>query len=271
MENIEIRDLRRKQYFMVDDEYLNGYARLCGIAATGVYTSLCRHSNKDQKAWPSILLIAQELEISDRTVKRAIKTLTEWGIIETERSRNEKTKCWNVTIYTLKDKVKWKAKPLENNRIKSKPQDTTTYRATGHHDGHPQDKNDKKPQDTTTSKGYTVGTEGNTYRLAEGEKAKQQKTQKPETIAVEVIREFKEAGNETLTYGNITQRTAIERLAKTHGEDKVRIATRYAISLQKETYAPHISTPLELELKWQKLRDYYVREKGRKGGIAFVS
>jgi len=108
----QIRDLRRKQFYMMDDEYLNGYARLCGISATGVYMSLCRHANKEQQCWPQIDLVAKELAISSKTVTRAIKKLEQWGIVITERGGNDPiTKRKVVNVYTLIDKSFWVQKP----------------------------------------------------------------------------------------------------------------------------------------------------------------
>lgn len=109
---IEIRDTRKKEMFRMDDEYLNGYARLCGINATGVYMSLCRHANLDQQSWPSIELLQVELGLgSNRTVLKAIKKLEEWNIISVVRSKNEATKRQNPNVYILMDKSRWKAKP----------------------------------------------------------------------------------------------------------------------------------------------------------------
>ena len=47
-----LRDTR-EQSFSINDEYLNGYARLCGINATGVYMSLSRHVDKKQTCFPA--------------------------------------------------------------------------------------------------------------------------------------------------------------------------------------------------------------------------
>lgn len=104
---IEVRDLRRREFFMTDDEYLNGYARHCGIYATGVYMSLCRHSNKAQQSFPSISLIAYELDISRDSVIRALKKLVEYNIITIEKVLTEKGEYRN-NIYTLIEKTNWK-------------------------------------------------------------------------------------------------------------------------------------------------------------------
>ena len=77
----EVRDMRHKEKFQIDDIYLNGYAKKCGIYATGVYVSLCRHADTDQKCFPSLKKIAEELNISEKQVGRAIKILEENRII----------------------------------------------------------------------------------------------------------------------------------------------------------------------------------------------
>ncbi len=110
-DTFKVRDLRHKQFFMVDDAYLNGYAKFCGINATGVYCSLCRHASKDQVCFPSKKLIAEELNISERYVYTAIKILESFGIIRiSQKTRRENGKFHSLT-YVLADKSRWKSKP----------------------------------------------------------------------------------------------------------------------------------------------------------------
>ena len=97
---IEVRDLREK-FYMVDDAYLNGYARICGIYATGVYHALCRHVGSDQSCFPSVDLMADKLNISVSEVKRSIKKLERCGIIKVVRRRGSHNKYW------LMDKSGW--------------------------------------------------------------------------------------------------------------------------------------------------------------------
>lgn len=80
-EKIEIRDLRQKEQFILDDVFLNGYAKFVGIYAVGVYCSFCRHANKEQTSWPSIETIAGELGIGRNSVIDAIKRLEFWGTV----------------------------------------------------------------------------------------------------------------------------------------------------------------------------------------------
>ena len=99
----EIRDLRDKNKFIMDDKFLNGYARFTGIYAVGVYSSLCRHANKEQASWPSIEKISEELTIGRKKVIESIKYLEFWQIVKKERTGK---RCNNR--YYLVDKKFWK-------------------------------------------------------------------------------------------------------------------------------------------------------------------
>lgn len=110
---LEIRDNRQKEWFWLDNEYLNGYAKLLGTTCTVVYLSLCRHANNStQSCFPMIRTIAEENGIgSNNTVIRAVKKLEEWNIISVQRSRNKLTNKQNPNIYTLLSKNVWNKKP----------------------------------------------------------------------------------------------------------------------------------------------------------------
>lgn len=105
---IRIIDARNKEKFQVDDAYLNGYARLCGIHATGVYMVLCRHvDSATQECFPSKDLIAEKLGLSVSSVYRGIKILEKHGIIYVEKQGRKKGGAFNVQHYILLDKSMW--------------------------------------------------------------------------------------------------------------------------------------------------------------------
>ena len=110
-QEFEIRDHRNKEWFWIDDEYLNGYARLLSPAATLVYLAFCRHANKKQQSWPSYELLRTKLGLAMATISRAIKELEAWNIIEVIRSKNEATKRQNPNVYVLLHRKHWKPKP----------------------------------------------------------------------------------------------------------------------------------------------------------------
>lgn len=107
----EVRDARNKAMYRMDDEYLNGYAKLCGIASTAVYCSLCRHADTNQKSFPSIELMAEQHGVDRKTVMRAIKKLQEWQIIAVKKEKDKKTKRQKNNVYILVDKSEWRQKP----------------------------------------------------------------------------------------------------------------------------------------------------------------
>lgn len=101
---IEIRDLRHKEKFQIDDQFLNTWAAKVGIYAVGVYICLCRHADKNQSCFPGIKTIAKQLNISEASTKRALNTLEELNIIK--RERIGKRRC---NRYYLLDKRVWRS------------------------------------------------------------------------------------------------------------------------------------------------------------------
>ena len=101
-QQFEVRDMRKKEKFFIDDEFLNRYAKLCKIYATGVYVSLCRHANKEQICWPSHQKIADELAVSIRQVRYSLKILEKYHIIKVERMGKKMN-----NRYLLLDQNEW--------------------------------------------------------------------------------------------------------------------------------------------------------------------
>jgi len=115
----KVRDLRQKDQFKIDDKYLNGYARVCGVNATLVYNSLCRHSEfYTQKAFPSQKRIAYQHGISVKRVRAGFKKLLEYNIITAKKERR-KGKFANYVYYLL-DKSEWNT--IGQNRPTVKPE-----------------------------------------------------------------------------------------------------------------------------------------------------
>lgn len=128
----EVRDLRKKQFFVVDDIYVNGFARLLGPFVTSTYLSICRHVDKGQSCFPSQKLIADEQGMSERTVVRAIKTLIDLNLIRMKRVRAKSGK-WLHNRYFLVDKKHWlrpHAPESHGLTIRQKQQNHTTVSHT---------------------------------------------------------------------------------------------------------------------------------------------
>lgn len=108
---IKIRDTRSKGYFIVNDDYLNGFAKHLDSTTSLVYICLCRHVDREQVAFPSHQYMAEKLGISRRTVQEKVKILEDCNLISREKIRRNNGK-WLNTTYILVDKSQWK-KPWE--------------------------------------------------------------------------------------------------------------------------------------------------------------
>jgi predicted transcriptional regulator len=247
---IKIRDKRLKEKFVVDDAYLNGYAKLCGIYATGVYISLCRHANYvTQECWPEMRTIAEELAISKDSVLRAIKVLEDWNIVKIIKGKDEQGKQKN-NIYILTDKSEWKPK----NSIRVAVSNTDSRVADS-------------VEPSSCERQSRVAVEG--HKELEILNITHKEHTSGATIAprddqdiVDIIDAFKIVNPSYGKYfGNTTQREAAARLAKIHGKDKILLVIGILPQTNGRPFFPAITTPLQLEDKWAQLLAKCQQEK----------
>lgn len=103
------RDKRKKGWFWLDNEYLNGYAKHFGAVGTAIYVSLCRHAdNETQTCFPSQKTIANELGISERTVRTYLAIFERNNLIKITKEKHPINKKWLNNVYYLLDKSEWK-------------------------------------------------------------------------------------------------------------------------------------------------------------------
>jgi len=67
--------------------------------------------------------------------------------------------------------------------------------------------------------------------------------------------------NETLNFGNKTERKAVDWLINKYGFEKAIQVCEYAISLRETPYAPVILSPYDFKIKFAKLKTYQQRQK----------
>lgn len=237
-----LRDIREKS-FLINDEYLNGYAKLCGINATGVYVSLCRHANKEQTCFPSKKLMAEELSISERSVYTALKQLEKYNIVNVEEQGRKNNGSFLNKLYTLINKRYWKKKEPQANGAVGKKRHS------------PQANDDIHRR----------------HLLPNKETHKRRKHIEKETHKAK-LENFAELSNlfnlfskinPTINYGNKTERNALKELIKKGGYNKMLEAVRYAIKIQGEKYAPVITTPLQLKNKLGSLIVYWKKNNNK--------
>jgi len=105
------RNKRKQGWFWMDNDYLNGYAKIFGTVGTAIYASLVRHAdNNNQQCFPSQELIAEEHDISTQIIREYVDLFEKCQILQATRERDGKTKRWKPIIYDLIDKEFWKSK-----------------------------------------------------------------------------------------------------------------------------------------------------------------
>ena len=246
-----IIDSRKKEKFMLDDDYLNGQAKLCGWQGTLVYMSLCRHANKEQEAFPSIKLMAEQHNVSRDTILKGIKNLEKRNLIQVGKKRT-KSGQWLNNTYTLIDKSEWEYTQVgENDTVSQVGVSNIPSRC-------------ERPDQVGENDTKETHSEGNTFKethiIAKQSFADTEHLKNTSKEIQEILNIFYEI-NPTLNFGNKTQRKAIEYLIGKFGFEKTLNTTKYATSIQGKKYAPTITTPLELKNNMGKLLIYYKREQ----------
>lgn len=255
MGEIIIRDTRKKEKFVIDDEYLNGYAKLCGSNATLVYLCLCRHADyHTQSCFPSVETMADKLSISRDSVMRGLKSLVGWNIIIKERTRNPKNAKWVNNSYTLLDKSMWKEKPS----------------STQQH-GEPSSKIDQSHVANQGVSHIAVSdckvshrkvTHNNSEHSSQEDLSKKQMKKDIDQL----IEKF-QLLNASVSYGNKTQRAACQKLIETHGLEKI---IKIVETILPKTNArprfefPYVDTPHGLWTNWTKIGNGIAMQKQQK-------
>lgn len=253
-----IIDKRKKEKFMVDDEYLNGQAKLCGISATGVYMVLCRHANQGQECFPSNIMIAEKLGLSVRTVVTAIQTLENRRVISVGKMRKKDGK-WLNNLYTLLDKSEWvydQVQPLHMDEPCAN-NDTSQVQIT----------TDSQVQPLHTKETHKY--QGN---KCEGNTLSEQSSQKQKDIS-EVIKMF-EIINPSYEkfYGNTTQRSACERLLKKWSIPQIRVLVNLLPEFNAGEYQKGKSiTPLQFEDNLAYIKTYIDSKRKVNSKITIIS
>jgi hypothetical protein len=97
---VEVRDQRRHNFFIVDNEVIDDFGPILKSWGLAVYLCLARHANQDSQAWPSQNTIAKEIGLSRGKVRDGIALCEETGLIKTHRRKNEDG-SYSSTVYTL--------------------------------------------------------------------------------------------------------------------------------------------------------------------------
>lgn len=124
VDRFEVRDLRVKTRFAIDNEFYDEFTPILGTTISMVYVALVRHANKDQKTWPSQSRIARQLGVNRQWVGVCLQILQMFQLIKSVRLGKM---CTNR--YYLIDQKAWR-RDYEN-MLKEVEKAISTYEKKG--------------------------------------------------------------------------------------------------------------------------------------------
>lgn len=258
------RDLRKKGWFWLDNEYLNGYAKYLGPTISCVYISLCRHADSHQSCFPKLETVAEELGITKSTVIKSIKVLEDWNIIEVTREYDTNQKKQKVNVYLLLDKEFWKSKPepsvqiTPGARYRAEYTDYTRGRVYRLH----RKETHINTKDLKTIRGTIKGGAGDAPPSEKDKDSRVDTLQSPKSLIPDVIKLFESVNPACKRYyGNPTQRKACQDLLDTYGLEELTNVINFLPVNNSTPYKPKANTPLQLWEKYQSIKDAWAQEK----------
>ena len=236
------RDRRKKGWFWLDNDYLNGWAKYFGAIGTAIYVSLCRHAdNETQKCFPAQSTIAEELGISERTVRTYLKHFEKYNLIAVEREKDFKTKKWLNNVYILIDKSEW-----------IKPEAPVACGTRG--------KQQQKPEATDdTSQRHQLPNKETHINKTNNKEATPCVAGKEINDLIELFKGVNP--NYEQLFKNKNQRGAVERMVAKFGYEKMKNGIEYLPKIVGIKYAPTITTPIQLETKMGDLIGFIKKER----------
>jgi len=248
-QSFRVRDKRNKGWFWVENDYFNGFGKILGAGAIAVYVSLCRHADNEQKCFPSQKTIAEETKLSERTVRKIIKELEKYRIIEITKERDKEGKWLNNT-YWLLDKSEWiyPEEPVADGKPEANKDEAR---------GNQRQSQRHQVPLNNTNKNNTHNNKTNILYATSDEVAG--------SVINELIDLFKGV-NPTYQrlFNNKTEREALKRLVEQFGKEKVAKLIKSLPAIIHKPYAPRITTPYQLEKKLADLLAFIQQERSAK-------
>lgn len=240
-----IIDKRKKEKFMMDDEYLNGQAKLCGWQGTIVYSSLCRHCNINQESFPSIKLMAEQHNVSRPTIIKGIENLEKRKVIEVKKTRTKDGK-WLNNVYILIDKSEWDYSQVNVVDTASQVNENT------------------QPSQRRLPDGVNVVDTKETH--SEGNTIKETHISEQSSQVNELMDIFSKI-NPSLNWGNKTTRMACEWLIKKYTLSGAKSMAESVVAVQGRPYAPVATTPYQMKEKLAQFKIYFDSQKNNKNNF----
>ena len=252
--------MRNKEKYFLDDDYLNGYAKLCGVYATAVYNSLSRHANfNTQECFPEIDKMAEQHSMDRKTVIKGIKKLQEWNIISVKKRKSKDTKRQLPNVYILLDKSNWKPKPTEI-RVLDVDTDITKAESLSGTEPSPFEGESRVPvEDCKVNKGLRL------TNINVNSKAELCEIKKPlRSNGQELLSIFYREINPNIQFNNKSQRSASAQLTDKYGIEALTKMVLYIKQHQAEQYFPTVTTPIQLRDKMVQIINHANKQKDKK-------
>lgn len=97
----KVRDQRQPKHFWADNEIVDVYLPMIGMAGFAVYMLLCRFANQEGQCDPSIAGLAKRLQVTQPTIRKAIKALEKANLITVKRGRSTTKGDPDTHLYTI--------------------------------------------------------------------------------------------------------------------------------------------------------------------------
>lgn len=205
---------------------------------------LCFHANQEGKCFPSRKTLGLETGLGITSIKNAIKVLVDAGLIVAEHRKNGKENMTNLYEVLI-----FEGERNQGGVGRNTPQ-------VGRH--------------TAQGVGRHAPGELNPSSLTQSTQGGDELKNSPRDWGKEIplILEYFVKINPSITYGNKTQRGAVEKMLEKWGFDAVEAMVRKVISVQGQQYAPVADTPAKM---WNKLGEFGIYFKKQNTGVRGVN
>jgi len=224
-----------------------------------IYLYMKRVAGETGTCWSSAKTIAKKLNIARNTVAKYQQKLVDRGWIEVVGKKGKTKPTYEYKIVDLWDlNIKYYTKKESSTREQSIRKDKKKVQHVNLDSSSVAHKEEPIKKSNTISKDIVLA-KPNGF------------AEKSPNIVNSLIGEFKEINpSYERLFSNKTQRAAIERLVKKHGEDKIKRSIKAAIKVNGVKYAPRITTPLQLEDKLGDLIAFYKSEGVQKQRVHYA-
>lgn len=246
MTNINIHDdSGDKEFFTIIPNYITNHSTANDQA---LYLQMKKHAGENGRCFATEKTMMKKLGIGKKSYDKSLNYLIKRGWITYVGMTRGKTR----PIKTYKVNNIWKINNEHYNKIGS---ESTLSKDKSQKKGDKSQKQHKISSESNVEEEPVLTRTNNNITYVD----EQQKG-----VIDSLINKFRDVNpSYKKLFSNKTERAAMERMVKEHGEDKVSQIIDVLPQTNQEKYAPVISTPYQLENKMGNLIAFLKREKGQ--------